>query len=82
MGAPYIGEVRAMPFGFAPQGWMACQGQLLPLAQNTALFSLLGTTYGGDGRTNFGLPRLAPLQAASGTLQYCIATQGLFPPRS
>lgn len=81
MGDAYIGEVRAMPFGFAPRGWAPCQGQLLPLAGNTALFSLIGTTYGGDGRTNFALPTLAPLAAECGTLQYCIALQGNYPPR-
>ncbi len=55
---PYIGEIRAFGFNFAPQGWMICQGQLLPIAQNTALFSILGTTYGGNGQTSFALPDL------------------------
>lgn len=55
---PFIGEIRLVGFTFAPQGWAFCNGQLLPIAQNTALFSLLGTTYGGDGRTTFGLPDL------------------------
>lgn len=78
----FIGEVRAMPFNFAPAGWMACQGQLLPLAQNTALFSLIGTKYGGDGRSTFALPKLAALPSShGGALQYCIAVQGLYPPR-
>jgi len=77
----FLGEVRAMPFGFVPSGWAPCQGQLMSLAQNTALFSLLGTTYGGDARSTFALPRLAPLPGKSGTLQYCIAVQGIFPPR-
>lgn len=55
---PFLAEIRAFAFGFVPRGWMACQGQLLPIAQNQALFSLLGTTYGGDGRTTFALPDL------------------------
>jgi len=54
----YLGEIRLMGFPFAPKGWMYCQGQLLPILQNQALFSLLGTTYGGDGRTTFALPDL------------------------
>lgn len=59
MSDPFIAEVRVLPFNFAPRGWASCDGQLLPIAQNTALFSLLGTTYGGDGRTTFALPNLA-----------------------
>lgn len=55
---PFIGEIRLVGFNFAPVGWAFCNGQLLPIAQNTALFSLLGTTYGGDGRTTFALPDL------------------------
>jgi microcystin-dependent protein len=55
---PFIGEIRMFGFGFVPQGWAACDGQLLPIAQNAALFSLLGTTYGGDGQTTFALPDL------------------------
>lgn len=53
---PFIGEIRLVGFNFAPKGWAICNGQLLPIAQYQALFSLLGTTYGGDGRTTFGLP--------------------------
>lgn len=59
MSDPFIAEIRIFPFNFAPRGWAACNGQLLPIAQNTALFSLVGTTYGGDGRSTFGLPNLA-----------------------
>ena len=59
MADPFIAEIRMFGFNFAPRGWARCDGQLLPLAQNTALFSLLGTTYGGDGRSTFGLPNLA-----------------------
>ncbi len=58
MSDPFIGEIRMVGFNFAPVGWALCQGQLLSIAQNTALFSLLGTTYGGDGQTTFGLPDL------------------------
>jgi microcystin-dependent protein len=58
MADPFVAEIRIFPFNFAPTGWAFCNGQLLPISQNTALFSLLGTTYGGDGKSNFGLPNL------------------------
>jgi microcystin-dependent protein len=58
MAEPFLSEIRIMSFNFAPKGWALCNGQLLPIYQNQALFSLLGTTYGGDGRVNFGLPNL------------------------
>ena len=58
MGTPFLSEIKIMSFGFAPKGWAMCNGQLLPINQNQALFSLLGTTYGGDGRVNFALPNL------------------------
>lgn len=58
MADPFVAEVRIFPFNFAPRGWAFCNGQILPLSQNTALFSLLGTTYGGDGKSNFALPNL------------------------
>ncbi len=58
MAEPFLAEIRIMSFNFAPKGWATCDGQLLPINQNQALFSLLGTTYGGDGRVNFGLPDL------------------------
>jgi len=58
MAEPYLGEIEAFSFGFAPKGWALCAGQILPIAQNTALFSLLGTTYGGDGIRTFALPDL------------------------
>ena len=58
MSEPFIGEIRMVGFNFAPRGWAFCDGQLLPINQNTALFSILGTTYGGDGKTNFALPDL------------------------
>jgi microcystin-dependent protein len=55
---PYLGEIRAVGFNFAPRGWALCNGQLLPIIQNTALFSIIGTFYGGDGQTTFALPDL------------------------
>ena len=58
MSEPFIGEIKMVGFNFAMRGWALCNGQLLPINQNSALFSILGTTYGGDGRTTFGLPRL------------------------
>lgn len=58
MAEPFLSEIRMMSFGFAPKGWALCNGQLLPINQNQALFSLLGTTFGGDGRVNFALPNL------------------------
>ena len=58
MADPFVAEIRIYPFNFAPKGWAFCDGQLLPLSQNTALFSLLGTTYGGNGKSNFALPDL------------------------
>jgi microcystin-dependent protein len=69
MANPFVAEIRIFPFNFAPSGWAFCNGQLLPLSQNTALFSLLGTTYGGDGRSTFALPNMqgnAPLHAGQG----------------
>lgn len=69
MSDPFIGQIMMFGGNFAPRGWALCDGQLLQIANNTALFSLLGTTYGGDGRTTFGLPDLrgrAPLHAGSG----------------
>ncbi len=58
MSEPFIAEIRILPYNFAPRGWAFCDGQLLPIAQNTALFSLIGTIYGGDGRTTMALPNL------------------------
>lgn len=58
MSDPFIGEIKAVAFNFAPRGWSKCEGQLIAITQNTALFSLVGTMYGGDGRVNFGLPNL------------------------
>ena len=58
MSEPFLGQIMAFGFNFPPRGWSTCEGQILPIAQNTALFSLLGTTFGGDGRTTFALPDL------------------------
>lgn len=69
MADPFVAEIRIFPFNFAPRGWAFCNGQLLPLSQNTALFSLLGTTYGGNGMSNFALPDLqgrAPMHPGQG----------------
>jgi len=69
MADPFVAEIRIFPFNFAPKGWAFCNGQLLPISQNTALFSLLGTTYGGDGKSNFALPNLqgaAPMHPGQG----------------
>jgi microcystin-dependent protein len=66
---PFVAEIRIFPFNFAPTGWAFCDGQLMPLSQNTALFSLLGTTYGGDGKSTFALPDLqgrAPMHPGQG----------------
>ena len=69
MAEPFLSEIRLFSFSFAPKGWALCNGQLLPINQNQALFSLLGTTYGGDGRVNFALPNLqgnVPIHVGSG----------------
>src|ERR687894_1937106 len=69
MADPFVAEIRIFPFNFAPKGWAWCDGQLMPLSQNTALFSLLGTTYGGNGKSNFALPDLqgrAPMHPGQG----------------
>ncbi len=69
MSTPFLSEIRIMSFGFAPRGWALCNGQLLPINQNQALFSLLGTTYGGNGQTNFALPNLqgnVPIHVGNG----------------
>ncbi len=69
MAEPFLAEIRIMSFEFAPKGWALCNGQLLPINQNQALFSLLGTTFGGDGRVNFALPDLrarTPIHVGAG----------------
>src|SRR5215470_15812961 len=69
MSNPFVAEIRIFTGNFAPKGWAQCDGQLMPISQNTALFSLLGTTYGGDGKSTFALPNLqgnAPMQPGQG----------------
>jgi microcystin-dependent protein len=69
MAEPFLSEIRIMSFNFAPRGWALCNGQLLPINQNQGLFSLLGTTFGGDGRVNFALPNLqgrVPIHVGNG----------------
>lgn len=69
MGQPYVGEIRMFAGSFAPNGWMLCQGQLLPISENDVLFNLIGTTYGGDGQETFALPNLqsrVPMHAGNG----------------
>jgi microcystin-dependent protein len=69
MADPFVAEIRIFPFYFAPHGWAFCDGQLMPISQNTALFSLLGTTYGGDGKSTFALPDIqgsAPMHPGQG----------------
>jgi microcystin-dependent protein len=69
---PFLGEIKLVSFAYAPQGWALCNGQVMPIAQNQALFSLLGTTYGGDGRTTFALPNLqarTPMHRGAGHTQ-------------
>ena len=69
MADPFVAEIRIFPFNFAPKGWAFCDGQLMPISQNTALFSLLGTTYGGDGKSTFALPDMqgnAPMHPGQG----------------
>jgi microcystin-dependent protein len=80
MAGSYLGDVRAMSFDIVPAGWAPCKGQLLPIAGNSLLFSLLGTAYGGDGTSNFALPSLAGMPAQGGAvLNYCICVQGTTP---
>jgi len=77
----YIGQIELLPFSFAPQGWAACEGQLLQISDNEVLFQLIGTTFGGDGTDTFALPDLRGKEPTP-DLHYCIATEGIFPPQS
>jgi microcystin-dependent protein len=80
---PFIGEIQTFAFTFCPRGWAPLNGQLLPISQNTALFSLLGTQYGGNGQTTFALPTAKPILMANGApLLQCIALEGIFPSRN
>lgn len=77
---PFIGQIELFPYNFAPKDWMSCEGQLLNISQHAALFSLLGTNFGGNGQTTFGLPNLQGKQPVP-HLQYCIAINGFYPSR-
>jgi len=77
----FLGQIELFPYSFVPHGWLACAGQLMPINQYTALFSLLGTNFGGDGRSTFALPNLHGKEPAP-SLQYCIAINGVFPSRT
>lgn len=78
----YTAEIKLFAGNFAPRGFALCEGQILPISQNTALFSLIGTTYGGDGRTTFALPDLREAEKALGGARYIIALHGIFPSRN
>ena len=78
----YIGEIRLLAFPFVPVGWAACEGQFLNIMSNQALYSLIGTLYGGDGRTTFALPNLKGAEPVTGGMKYYIAIQGLYPMRN
>ena len=78
MDTPLIGQLLLVPYNFVPQGWASCEGQLIPISQNTALYSLLGTRFGGDGRNTFALPNL---ETPAEELQWVIAIQGIYPHR-
>ena len=77
----YTGTVLLFAFNFAPEGWERCEGQLLSVTDYTQLFALIGTTYGGDGQTNFALPNLKGKEPVSG-MNYYIAVEGLYPPKA
>jgi len=78
---PLIGQIQLFPYNFVPRGWLGCNGQLVSIQQFTPLYALLGTQYGGDGYTTFGLPNLQGAEPLPG-LRYCIATDGSFPQRT
>lgn len=78
---PFIGEIELFPYTFTPMGWLSCEGQLLNITANTALYALLGTTYGGNGTTTFGIPNLLGTEPVP-NMKFYIAVEGLFPPRS
>lgn len=77
---PLLGQIQLLPYNFAPNGWAFCEGQLQQISQNAALFSLLGTMYGGDGVSTFALPNLKGKEPDPNT-HYCIALQGIYPSR-
>jgi microcystin-dependent protein len=77
---PFVGQIQLLPYNFAPSGWDFCEGQLLRISENSALFSLIGTMYGGDGKTTFALPNLKGKEPAP-NMRYCIALNGIYPNR-
>jgi microcystin-dependent protein len=80
---PYLGEIQTFAFNFCPTGWAPLNGQLLPISDNEALYNLIGTTYGGDGVTNFALPKWGPVYTANGgAMHSCIALSGVYPSQS
>jgi microcystin-dependent protein len=78
---PFLGQIQLFPYDFAPVNWAFCEGQTLQISQNAALFSLIGTTYGGDGIRTFALPDLKDKKPEP-HMHYCIALAGVFPSRS
>ena len=74
---PYIGQIQTFAFSFTPQGWLPCDGRLLDIQQNPALYQLLGTLYGGNGQTTFGIPKIPPITPQGPSYFICI--QGAFP---
>ena len=83
MAQPYVGEVKAFSFNYQPEGWLPCDGRLLPIRDNQMLFALIGPIYGGDGVSTFALPKIPPLATdeSGASLEYSIAVTGAFPPR-
>ena len=79
MSTPFVGETRTFAFGFAPTGWLPCEGQLLSIDENEQLFQLIGTTYGGDGETTFALPSAVPPESGPTALAICISLFGSYP---
>jgi microcystin-dependent protein len=80
---PYLGELLTVPYNYCPAGWLPTEGQTMPIRQYTPLFSLLGTTYGGDVKSTFLLPNMKPTRTESGaTVMHCIAIVGVWPPRT
>jgi microcystin-dependent protein len=78
----YTGSMLLVPYNFVPTGWAACNGQTLPIADNQALFSIIGNIYGGDGRQNFNLPNMPEVQDANGNpLMWILYLYGVYPPR-
>ncbi|MCX8131149.1 MAG: tail fiber protein [Clostridia bacterium] len=78
---PFLGQIQLFAFNFEPIGWVQCKGQILNIAQNQALFALIGNIYGGNGTTTFALPNLQGAEPNPNT-KYYIAVQGIFPPRN